>query len=146
MVSGENVALDVFDGRAKEAGARRAVRLTVAGAFHSEVMRPAADKLQAALNEIEFHPAQCPVWQNATAAASTEPAELKANLAAQLTAPVRWQESFASMAEAAGETPFLEPAPGRVLAGLARKIASDAKVLNLHEAAALDTLLPQTEA
>ena len=146
VVSGENAALDVFDGRAKEAGARRAVRLTVAGAFHSEVMRPAADKLQAALDEIEFRPAQCPVWQNATAAASTEPAELKANLAAQLTAPVRWQESFAAMAEAAGSTPFLELAPGRVLAGLARKIASDAKVLNLHEASALDSLMSETEA
>ncbi|MCH2101774.1 MAG: ACP S-malonyltransferase [Planctomycetes bacterium] len=146
VVSGENAALDVFDDRAKEAGARRAVRLTVAGAFHSEVMRPAADKLHAALEAVQFRPAQCPVWQNATAAGSTEPAELKANLAAQLTAPVRWQESFAAMAEAVGDTPFLEPAPGRVLAGLARKIVPSAKVLNLHEAAALDSLLSETEA
>ena len=71
VVSGENAALDVFDVRAKEAGARRALRLQVAGAFHSEVMRPAADKLQAALDEVEFKSAQCPVWQNATATAST---------------------------------------------------------------------------
>lgn len=146
VVSGELAALDVFDTRVVEAGARRAVRLTVAGAFHSEVMRPAAEQLQAALDEVDFQPARCPVWQNATASASTEAVTLKTNLAAQLTAPVRWQESFAAMAEAAGETPFLEPAPGRVLAGLARKIARGARVHSLHEAAALDTLLTEIEA
>lgn len=146
VVSGENAALDVFDVRVKEAGARRAMRLPVAGAFHSEVMRPAADKLQAALNEVEFQTASCPVWQNATAEASCEPAVLKANLAAQLTAPVRWEESFAAMAQAVGDTAFLEPAPGRVLAGLARKIAPGARVLNLHEAAALDSLLSEIQA
>lgn len=146
VVSGENAALDVFDLRVKEAGARRAMRLPVAGAFHSEVMRPAADQLQAALDQVEFRTASCPVWQNATAAASTDPAELKANLAAQLTSPVRWEESFRGMvAELPGKT-FLEPAPGRVLAGLARKIAPDARVLNLHEAGALDTLLTEIEA
>lgn len=141
VVSGELEALEAFDPRAKEAGARRALRLNVAGAFHSEVMRPAAEQLQAALDEIEFGPAACPVWQNATAAASTDTAELKANLAAQLTAPVRWEESFRSMAGTLSGVRFLEPAPGRVLAGLARKIAADASVDNLHEAAALDGLL-----
>jgi [acyl-carrier-protein] S-malonyltransferase len=146
VVSGEIAALDVFDLRVKEAGARRAMRLPVAGAFHSEVMRPAADQLQAALDQVEFRAARCPVWQNATAAPSTDPTELKANLAAQLTAPARWEESFRAMAAELPGTAFLEPAPGRVLAGLARKIASDARVLNLHEAGALDSLLTEIEA
>jgi [acyl-carrier-protein] S-malonyltransferase len=146
VVSGENAALDVFDVRVKEAGARRAMRLPVAGAFHSEVMRPAANQLLAALDQVDFRAAKCPVWQNATAAANTDPAELKANLAAQLTAPVRWEESFRNMATEFADIPFLEPAPGRVLAGLARKIHSDAQVLNLHEADALDSLLTKIQA
>jgi [acyl-carrier-protein] S-malonyltransferase len=146
VVSGENAALDVFDLRVKEAGARRAMRLPVAGAFHSEVMRPAADQLQAALDQVQFRAARCPVWQNVTAAASTDPRELKANLAAQLTAPVRWEESFRAMAAELPGTVFLEPAPGRVLSGLARKITPDARVLNLHEAGVLDSLLTEIEA
>jgi len=140
VVSGQIAALDLFDVRVKEAGARRALRLTVAGAFHSEVMRPAADKLETALNEVDFQAPRCPVWQNANAAASQDPSELKQQLAAQLTAPVRWQESFAAMSAAQAGTPFLEPAPGRVLAGLARKIDNQAQVLSLHQADALDTL------
>ena len=138
VVSGETAALDVLDPRAKEAGARRALRLQVAGAFHSEVMRPAAERLDAALAETTFREAACPVWQNATARPATAPEELKANLSAQLCAPVLWEDSFRAMAAEAGDTPFLEPAPGRVLAGLARKIAPDATVRNLHKAEALE--------
>ena len=144
VVSGEIAALDDFEPRAKAAGARKVVRLNVAGAFHSEVMRPAAEELARALAAVEFRPARCPVWQNATAAPATAPEELRANLAAQLTAPVRWEESFHKMNEAMAGGRFLEPAPGRVLAGLARKIAPGAIVLNLHEAAALPVLLQRT--
>lgn len=141
VVSGEVGALDVFDGRAKEAGARRAIRLTVAGAFHSEVMRPAADKLNAALESTEFRAPQCPVWQNATAAPSADPVELKKQLAAQLTAPVRWEESYRQMAaELEDGVAFLEPAPGRVLAGLARKIAPGRTIHSLPKADALESL------
>ncbi len=140
VASGENAALDLLEARAPEAGAKRAVRLPVAGAFHSEVMRPAADKLDAALAEVEFRAPHCPVWPNATAAACSDPAELKRCLSAQLTSPVRWQESFADMAARAGGGTFLEPAPGRVLAGLARKIARGSRVLNLPDAASLDAL------
>jgi [acyl-carrier-protein] S-malonyltransferase len=143
VVSGEIAALDVFDGRAKQAGARRAIRLQVAGAFHSEVMRPAAERLVTALESVDFQQPNCPVWQNASAAPSTDPAELKRQLAAQLTAPVRWQESFQGMAETLGDTPFLEMAPGRVLAGLARKISPSAKVHNLHQADALSDLVTE---
>lgn len=144
VVSGELAALDDFEPRAKAAGARKVVRLQVAGAFHSEVMRPAAEELGRALAAVEFRPARCPVWQNATAAPATAPEELRANLSAQLTAPVRWEESFARMAEANAGGSFLEPAPGRVLAGLARKIAPGATVLSLHQADALPALLQRT--
>lgn len=141
VVSGENGALDVFDGRAKEAGARRAIRLTVAGAFHSEVMRPAADKLNAALESTEFNAPHCPVWQNATAAPSADPVELKKQLAAQLTSPVRWEDSYRQMAaELEDGVAFLEPAPGRVLAGLARKIAPGRTIHSLPQADVLETL------
>lgn len=144
VVSGETAALEAFEGLAKAAGARRVLRLQVAGAFHSEVMRPAARELDAALAAVEFRRATCPVWQNATARPAQEPAELRANLSAQLCAPVRWEESFRGMAGAAPAAGFLEPAPGRVLAGLARKIAPEAAVASLHEAAALPTLLART--
>ena len=142
VVSGQNAALDLLESRAKAAGAKRAIRLNVAGAFHSEVMRPASEKLEAALAEIEFKPAVCPVWQNATAAAATDATTLKRNLVAQLCAPVLWQESFAQMAAAAApEMVFLEPAPGRVLAALGRKIAREAQVVSLHEASAIANIL-----
>lgn len=144
VVSGEIAALDDFEPRAKAAGARKVVRLNVAGAFHSEVMRPAAELLGRALAEVEFRAARCPVWQNATAAPATAPGELRANLAAQLTAPVRWEESFHKMQDAMSGASFLEPAPGRVLSALARKIVAGTAVLNLHEAAALPALSQRT--
>ncbi len=142
VVSGQTGALDVFDGRAKEAGARRAIRLSVAGAFHSEVMRPAAEKLDAALASIRMQTPSCPVWQNASAEPSTDPVVLKTNLSAQLCAPVLWADSFAQMASEFPESAtFLEPAPGRVLAGLARKIDRNAQVLSLHQADVIPEVL-----
>ncbi len=142
VISGALEALDLLEQRAREAGARRALRLNVAGAFHSEVMRPAAERLAAALAEVEMRPPVCPVWQNATAAPATDPEELRRQLAAQLTAPVLWEDSFRSMAGAA-DTLFLEPAPGRVLAGLARKIVPGARVLGLPGTNALDSLVEE---
>lgn len=141
VVSGENAALDALDVAAKEAGARRVIRLTVAGAFHSEVMRPAATQLEAALEDTNFQTPVCPVWQNATAKPSTEPVELKKNLIAQLCAPVLWQDSFTAMAAKAEGLSFLEPAPGRVLGAMARKIAPDSQVLSLKDQASLEALL-----
>lgn len=141
VVSGQTAALDALEPVAKEAGARRVVRLQVAGAFHSEVMRPAAEQLEAALEQTEFQTPGCPVWQNATARASNEPSELKANLIAQLCAPVLWQESFAAMAKSAPGLRFLEPAPGRVLGAMARKIAPDSIVVSLKDLPALEDLL-----
>ncbi|MDA0667528.1 MAG: ACP S-malonyltransferase [Planctomycetota bacterium] len=141
VVSGENAALDVLEATAKEAGARRVIRLQVAGAFHSEVMRPAATQLEAALESTDFQTPSCPVWQNATAKASTDPSVLKANLIAQLCAPVLWQDSFAAMANSAEGITFLEPAPGRVLGAMAKKIAPGSHVLSLKDQPALEALL-----
>ena len=140
VVSGELAALDVFEPLAIEKGARRAVRLQVAGAFHSEVMRPASDELQKALDTTHFSDASCPVWQNATAQPAQDAVTLKANLIAQLCEPVLWQDSFLGMYQA-GHQGFLELAPGKVLAGLARKIEREAKVDTLDSAESLQSFL-----
>lgn len=147
VVSGETAALDELEPKAREAGAKRAMRLNVAGAFHSEVMRPAAERLETALAAVDFQEPLCPIWQNATGQPETRPEALKTHLAAQLTAPVLWQDSFASMAQeldaANPGLSFLEPAPGKVLAGLARKIHRPAKIQALDSADALENLLAE---
>ncbi|MHC4380692.1 MAG: ACP S-malonyltransferase [Planctomycetota bacterium] len=141
VVSGQLQALEALEPAAKDAGARRVMRLQVAGAFHSEVMRPAAEQLEAALEQTEFLPPKCPIWQNATAKPGSEPSELQANLIAQLCAPVLWQDSFSAMVESASGASFLEPAPGRVLGAMARKIAPGSKVVSLKDLPALEDLL-----
>ncbi|MDP6850079.1 MAG: ACP S-malonyltransferase [Planctomycetota bacterium] len=145
VVSGQNEALDIFDLQAKEAGARRAMRLNVAGAFHSEVMRPAAEKLNTALHETELSTPQCPVWQNATGRPETDPERLRENLSAQLCSPVLWEESFRDMAQTLSGQTFLEPAPGKVLAALARKIHREATVHSVDSAKALDNLMEEVQ-
>ncbi|MFQ5747845.1 MAG: ACP S-malonyltransferase [Planctomycetota bacterium] len=146
VASGEIPALERLEVLAREAGARRALRLQVAGAFHSEVMRPAARKLEQALGEVEIRPPRCPVWQNATACPETDPGRIRENLTRQLTAPVLWEASFRRMAESLGEVPFLEPAPGRVLAGLARKIVPAVRVLSLADEPSRQALLAEAPA
>jgi [acyl-carrier-protein] S-malonyltransferase len=140
VVSGEIGALENLEHLAVEAGARRAIRLTVAGAFHSEVMRPAADQLAHALAETVFNTPQCPVWQNATAQSSTDVDVLRDNLKQQLCAPVLWQDSFAAMS-VDPNSHFLEPAPGKVLTAMARKINRDAKVSALHNFESITDIL-----
>jgi len=140
VVSGEIDALEKLEDIATEAGARRAIRLTVAGAFHSEVMRPAADELGAALTKTNFSTPQCPVWQNATAKSSVDIDVLRENLQQQLCAPVLWQESFAAMSTVS-DSHFLEPAPGKVLTAMARKINRDASVSALHSFESITEIL-----
>ncbi len=140
VVSGTLTALDRFEERARTAGARRVLRLNVAGAFHSELMRPASERLAQALAEAPFHKPVCPVWQNATALPETDPDLLRQHLVEQLTAPVLWEDSFRDMASRCDGAPFLEVAPGRVLTGLARKIDRSATVWNLHQAEALSEI------
>ena len=103
------------------AGAKRALPLKVGGAFHSPLMDPAKVELEAAINATEIHTPKCPVYQNVDALPHTDPAEIKKNLVAQLTASVRWTQSVKNMV-ADGATDFTECGPGAVLQGLIKKI------------------------
>ena len=105
-----------------EAGAKRALKLKVGGAFHSPLMQPAHDELAKAINEAEFHTPICPVYQNVDALPHTDPEEIKTNLIAQLTAPVKWTQIIQNMV-ANGLTEVVELGPGAVLQGLVKKIA-----------------------
>ena len=111
----------------KAAGAKRALPLPVGGAFHSPLMQSAAAALAAAIEKTTFGEARCPVHQNVDALPHTAPAEIKANLLAQLTAPVRWTQLVQRMA-ADGPTQFVECGPGKVLQGLVKKIVPTATV------------------
>ena len=108
------------------AGAKRALRLPVGGAFHSPLMEPAKVELAAAIEATNFNAPKCPVYQNVTTKGETDPAEIKKNLVLQLTAPVKWTQSVLNMI-AGGATAFVEVGPGTVLQGLVKKIDKDAE-------------------
>jgi [acyl-carrier-protein] S-malonyltransferase len=119
--------IDLACEKLKEAGAKRALPLKVGGAFHSPLMQPAAEELQAAIDQTTFVEPICPIYQNVDAKPHTDPQIIKANLIAQLTAPVRWTQMVKNMlADAstgsATEIEFTELGPGNVLAGLVAKI------------------------
>ena len=122
VISGACEAVDKACVLLKEAGARRALPLPVGGAFHSPLMEPAAAELAEGIEKTEFHKPICPVYQNVTALPATEPEEIKANLLAQLTSPVRWTQTVKNML-ADGADYFIESGPGKVLQGLVGKIA-----------------------
>lgn len=122
VISGEKGAIDEACAKMKEAGARRALPLPVGGAFHSPLMEPAREELAEGIEKAEFHIPICPIYQNVTAKPATDPSEIKANLLAQLTAPVRWTQSVQKMV-ADGATHFTELGPGKVLQGLIAKTA-----------------------
>ena len=121
VISGEVDAIDAACAKATEAGAKRALKLKVGGAFHSPCMEPARAELAEAIENTEFHTPVCPVYQNVDALPQTDPAEIKTNLVAQLTAPVRWTQTVRNMV-ADGATEFIELGPGKVLQGLVAKI------------------------
>lgn len=123
VISGEKEAVEAACVKMKEAGARRALVLPVGGAFHSPLMEPARAELAEGIEKAIFRTPICPVYQNVTAKPSTDPAEIKANLLAQLTSPVRWTQSVKNMMED-GADHFTELGPGAVLQGLVAKIAS----------------------
>lgn len=121
VISGEIDAVETACVALKEAGARRALRLPVGGAFHSPLMAPAAEALAEAIRKTEFRKPFCPIYQNVTAKPSMNPDEIRENLLKQLTSPVRWTQSVQNMiADSANE--FYEFGPGDVLKGLIRKI------------------------
>ena len=121
VISGEIEAIDKACELLTAAGARRALKLKVGGAFHSPLMEPARAELAEAIERTNFHAPKCPVYQNVDAKPHTNPEEIKANLIAQLTAPVRWTASVQQMI-ADGATTFCELGPGKVLQGLVSKI------------------------
>ena len=121
VISGEISAIDKACELLTEKGARRALKLPVGGAFHSPLMEPAREELAAAINNTTFSEPTCPVYQNVVAKAVTNSDEIKENLIAQLTAPVRWTQCIQAMI-ADGGTEFIEVGPGKVLQGLMRKI------------------------
>ena len=121
VISGADEAVDAACVKLKEAGAKRALRLPVGGAFHSPLMEPARQELEAAIAEAEFMTPSCPVYQNVDALPYTSPEEIKANLIAQLTSPVRWTATINNMIDD-GATEFTECGPGNVRQGVIKKI------------------------
>ena len=124
VISGSVKGIEIACEAMKAAGAKRALPLKVGGAFHSPLMEPARIELAAAIEATVFSTPVCPVYQNVDAKAHTLPSEIKANLVAQLTSPVRWTQIVQNMV-AAGATTFIELGPGSVLQGLVKKIAPE---------------------
>lgn len=127
VISGTIDGINIACEKMKEAGAKRALVLQVGGAFHSPLMEPAREKLAAAIKNTQFSSPSCPIYQNVNAQPSTDVETIKANLIAQLTAPVRWTQSVQNMV-ADGATNFVECGPGKVLQGLVKKIAPEVEV------------------
>jgi len=139
IVSGELAALDAVEAAAKDHGVRRTRRLVVAGGFHSECMRPAADRLAAALADVPIAAPRVPFASNVTAALTEAPEAIRRQLAEQVCAPVLWEKSM-RLALARGVRAFLEPAPGTVLAGILGKIDPEAVVRAAARPEDLDAL------
>ena len=127
VISGELKAVEAACEKMKEAGAKKALILSVSGAFHSVLMKPAEEELSAAIEQTAFHKPLCPVYQNVTTTAVSDENAIKTNLIKQLTAPVKWTQSVQQMI-ADGVTEFIEVGPGKVLQGLVKKINKEAVV------------------
>ncbi len=121
VISGSVEAIDKAIELLTNAGAKRAIKLNVGGAFHSPLMQPAKLELEEAINSTNFATPTCPVYQNVNAQAVSDPEEIKKNLVAQLTAPVRWTEIVKNMLNDGAES-FTEVGPGKVLQGLIKKV------------------------
>jgi [acyl-carrier-protein] S-malonyltransferase len=130
VISGSTKGIEIACELLKAAGAKRALPLPVGGAFHSPLMEPAREKLQKAIEDTQFNTPICPIYQNVSTTAVTDVVEIKANLIAQLTAPVKWTQSVQQMV-ADGATEFVECGPGKVLQGLVKKIHPEAIVSGL---------------
>ncbi|HKC67995.1 MAG TPA: ACP S-malonyltransferase [Bacteroidia bacterium] len=129
VISGSIKGIEVACEKMKAAGAKRALVLPVGGAFHSPLMEPARAELAEAINQTNFNTPICAVYQNVNAKAVTSPDEIKKNLIAQLTAPVRWTQTVEQML-ADGATHFTEVGPGKVLQGLIKKVNKDAEAIS----------------
>jgi [acyl-carrier-protein] S-malonyltransferase len=124
VISGSNEGIDKAIELLKEKGAKRAIKLSVGGAFHSPLMEPARIELEEAINNTKFSRPICPVYQNVNAKPSSDPEVIKSNLVAQLTSPVRWTQTVMNMIKD-GSSIFVEVGPGSVLQGLIKKVNKD---------------------
>ena len=130
VISGSVAGVTEACEKLTQAGAKRAIVLPVSGAFHSPFMEPARRELEEAINQTQFNKPFCPVYQNVNAKAVTDQEEIKRNLIAQLTAPVRWTQTIKQMIDD-GATSFIEMGPGKVLQGLVRKVNREAEVMSV---------------
>ncbi len=130
VISGSEKGIDQAMEKLKEAGAKRVLKLKVGGAFHSPIMKPAEQELKAAISQTKFYAPVCAVYQNVNAQPVSEADEIKENLAAQLTSPVRWTETVQNMLKDGAEE-ITEIGPGAVLKGLIKKVDRKVKVINL---------------
>lgn len=130
VISGTIKGIEIACEKMKAAGAKRALPLQVGGAFHSPLMEPAREELAEAIEKTTFSKPVCPVYQNVNAAPSSDVSEIKKNLIAQLTAPVKWTQSVQRMT-ADGAKSFVECGPGKVLQGLVKKISPAAETMSL---------------
>ena len=130
VISGSIKGIDIACEKLKAAGAKRALPLQVGGAFHSPLMEPAREELAQAIEHTAFNKPTCPVYQNVNASPSTDVNDIKKNLIAQLTAPVRWTQSVRRMTQDGART-YIECGPGKVLQGLVKKISPEADVSSL---------------
>lgn len=140
VISGTAKAVEVASEKAKEAGARRVLPLVVSGPFHSELMRPAASKLQEMLADIDMKDAAIPVVANVTAKAVTEAAEIRTLLVEQLYSPVRWEETVRQLV-ADGVDTFIECGPGKVLSGLVKKVDRKLTTFCVYDEATLEAVV-----
>lgn len=129
VISGSKEGINIACEKMKAAGAKRALVLPVGGAFHSPLMEPAKLELEEAINSTQFQRPICPVYQNVTASAISDPAEIKKNLVAQLTAPVKWTQTVIKMIED-GAGSFTEIGPGKALQGLVKKVNSSIETIS----------------
>ena len=130
VASGVLPALDRLEQLCQERGGIRTARLAVAGAFHTDLMKPADQALAAALNGVEIRPPTVPVWSNVDARPHTDPAEVRGLLVRQVLSPVRWEDTMRGLI-AAGVERFYEVGPGRVLAGLMKRVNRKADFVNV---------------
>lgn len=130
VISGSNIGIEIACEKMKEAGAKRTLPLPVGGAFHSPLMEPAREKLQFAIEATEFLKPACPIYQNVSTTGLTDIQDIKDNLIAQLTAPVKWTQSVQQMV-ADGASHFIECGPGKVLQGLVKKIHKEAEIASI---------------
>jgi [acyl-carrier-protein] S-malonyltransferase len=140
VISGSAEGVEKASTLAKEKGAKRAIPLDVSGPFHSELMKPAADKLKRVLDEVELHDATIPVVANVTAKQVKDSSQIKDLLVEQLYSPVQWEQSINEMI-ANGVTTFIEIGPGKVLSGLVKKIDRKATVIAVSDLESIEAAI-----